>query len=345
MNCASKKHDLEQGMPTTDWKEVIAEDEEARFARYAAELRALQRARSAGGAASRALHPKGTGGFSAELEVFADVPAHAKHGLFARPGKFGAYVRFSNGAFKRQSDKRGDVRGIAVKVLGVEGKKVLGEASTQDLLAVHVPATPFRTPDEFVAVVFALAHPATAIFRLFGALGVGRTFQILRRFSKTAGAPVATLAGARFFSALPVRVGPYAARFAFMPLQAKDATLPSPRSATYLSDDLAARLRQGPLAYDLELQFFEDETRTPIEDASVDWDAPYTKVGRLTVPSQDAASDAGRALADRVEAMAFDPWHALAEHQPLGAMMRARKHAYYASIQERVAAPEPAAEQ
>jgi hypothetical protein len=39
--------------------------------------------------------------------------------------------------------------------------------------------------------------------------------------------------------------------------------------------------------------------------------------------------------------LSFDPWHALVEHTPLGGVMRARKEAYFASTQERGAAPEP----
>jgi hypothetical protein len=39
--------------------------------------------------------------------------------------------------------------------------------------------------------------------------------------------------------------------------------------------------------------------------------------------------------------MSFDPWHALEAHRPLGAMMRARNHAYRVSTKERQAAAEP----
>jgi hypothetical protein len=39
--------------------------------------------------------------------------------------------------------------------------------------------------------------------------------------------------------------------------------------------------------------------------------------------------------------MSFDPWHAVEELRPLGAMMRARAIAYRESVIERQAAPEP----
>jgi hypothetical protein len=326
-------------MPSTNWKETIPPGEEERFARYAAQLRQMQQRNAGGNKAARALHAKGVAVARAELEILGGLPAQASQGLFAQPRRYNAYVRFSNGASKRQSDKVGDVRGMAVKVLGVSGPKVLADADTQDFLAIQTPATPFRTADEFVSVVLAAATPALALFRILGAVGFTRTVQILKRV--TAGKPTATLAGTTFYSALPIRIGPYAARFAFFPLQAMDAPLPAQRSDTYLGDDLTTRLSGGPLSWEMRLQFFEDEQRTPIEDASVDWDAPYVPVARLVLPQQDLNSAEARKLAETLEQLSYDPWHALVEHTPLGGMMRARKAAYYESVQERGALPEP----
>ena len=148
--------------PSKTWKEVVAPDEEARFERYAAQLAQLQADSTGGGSPGRALHHKGHGGFEASLEVLGDLPGRARQGLFARPGRYEALVRFSNGASRLQRDDAGDVRGIAVKVLGVDGDKVLGKARTQDFLAILSPATPFRTADEFVAMVWAARSPALA---------------------------------------------------------------------------------------------------------------------------------------------------------------------------------------
>ena len=58
--------------------------------------------------------------------------------------------------------------------------------------------------------------------------------------------------------------------------------------------------------------------------------------GTLTFDSPE-----GKALAARVEAMSFDPWHACEDLRPLGAFNRARKVAYFASTTSRGASPEP----
>jgi hypothetical protein len=327
--------------PSKDWKEVVPADEQARFERYASQLAQLQASNARGGVPGRALHHKGLGGFEASLEVLGDLPEPARYGLFARPGKYDALVRYSNGASAVQRDDAADVRGIAVKVLGVDGPKVLGTARTQDFLAILSSATPFRSADEFVAMVWAARNQALALPRILGALGF-RGLGLLRQLLAGIGQPVKSLANVRFFSALPIQCGPYAARFALTPVSAADA--PPSSGTERLSQDLGARLRAGPIEYSLELQFFVDEARTPIEDASVDWPddvSPYVRVGRLVLPTQDASSERGRLVAARIEKLSFDPWHALIEHKPLGNMMRARKHAYFASTKGRGAEAEP----
>ncbi|HVO32188.1 MAG TPA: catalase [bacterium] len=330
-------------MASTDWRETIPADEEERFLRYANEIRELQRAATARwGAPGRGLHRKPHGGFHAEFRVLPDLPAELRAGLFAAPKTFHAVVRFSNGSQHRQADRTGDVRGLAVKVLGVDGKKALGNARTQDFLAIPSSATPFRTADEFVAFVRAASGSQALLFPRFARdVGLSRALKILPRLAKGVSVPPASLAGITYYSALPVRWGAHAARYSFAPATPVSAPPPDKSDREYLMHDLVARVKNGPLEWEMRAQLFADESTTPIEDASIDWPTPWVKVGTLTIPAQDAESAPGRALAERVESMSFDPWHALEEHRPLGNFMRARKHAYFSSTQERRAAPEP----
>src|SRR5436853_4447827 len=111
--------------PSTDWKETVSEGEAERFERYAQEVVALQKKFANGGTLSRGFHAKGQAGMIGELEVLPELPEHARVGFFAKPAKYTAYVRFSNGTGRRQADAKPDVRGIAVKVVGVNGKKII----------------------------------------------------------------------------------------------------------------------------------------------------------------------------------------------------------------------------
>ena len=105
---------------------------------------------------------------------------------------------------------------------------------------------------------------------------------------------------------------------------------------------MATAVAAGPLTYTLALQFFVDETTTPIEDASRDWPAdvaPFVDVATLAIARQDVAAADGQALAARLERTVFDPWQALAAHRPLGEVMRSRKVVYLASQRARDAQP------
>ena len=119
--------------------------------------------------------------------------------------------------------------------------------------------------------------------------------------------------------------GPYAVR-----VRLKPAGNPPPGARSRdIAEDMRQRLAAGSLHWDLELQFFVDETTTPIEDASKVWadaETPIVTVARLTLPQQGAD-----AVPAEAEAAGFDPWGGLAAHRPLGEIMRARKVAYYES--------------
>ena len=333
--------------PSTGWHETIPDGEEALLVSYAEAIRGVQRKHAAGGGASRALHAKANAGVEAQFEVLGDLPGHARAGLFARPGTYRCYVRFSNGSGARQRDARGDVRGVAVKVVGVPGKKVITgmeDALTQDFLFVRTPTIPFRDAREFAAVVTAAANPALLLPRVVARLGIRRAFQLLPAIAKGFKAPISSLATTRYFTAAPIRYGAYAVKCALEPQARPDPSTQPSGSPDALGDELARRLRGGPVVYDFRVQFYVDEASTPIEDPTVEWSeaaAPFVTVARLTLLAQDVSSERGRKIARAIESFSFDPWHALEAHRPLGGIMRARNHAYRLSTAERAAAPEP----
>jgi hypothetical protein len=189
--------------------------------------------------------------------VFGNLPEPYATGFFARPDSYRAYVRFSNGAPAQGSDRRPDVCGLAVKVLGVPGKKLipgLEAAPTQDFLAIHSPVTPVRTADEFVKAIHAGRNMALALPRFFATFGIFRSLTILKKFAAGAGEKIASLGRHRFFSALPVVYGAYAAKYGFMPVGPDDAPggPAGPTSDGHFGNDLADRLARGPLVWAFE---------------------------------------------------------------------------------------------
>jgi hypothetical protein len=333
--------------PGTDWKETVPADEAQKFERYAEILRDLQRKNANGSAPNRALHAKGNLGLTAEFTVLPDLPEHARVALFGKAATYRAYVRYSNGSGKQQPDRTGDVRGIAIKLLGVEGKKLIPgmeNALTQDFLLIHTSHTPVKNADEFVALVQGVSALPLGLFGFMGKVGVGRAFQILGQANKGIGVRMASVATTPYFSAVPIQFGNYAIHYALKPTASASADAKVGDGRDYLGDELITRVRQGPVSYDFQVQFYVDAQKTPIEDSSVEWkeqDSPFVTVGRLTIPQQDPTSEKGKKVSAFVEKLSFDPWHALTQFKPLGNMMRARNHAYRLSTQERKAGAEP----
>ncbi len=328
--------------PSTDWRETVGEDETARFDALAATLAGIQRARSERHPMGRALHYKPHAGLLAEFTVHDDVPTWAQVGIFAAPGRFPAYVRYSNGSGAFQPDTEPDVRGIAVKLVGVPGTKIIHpDAKTQDFLAILSPSVPFATPEEFVGLVQAVSgHKLLALPRLLGHFGL-RLGKVLGKLKEGLGTRVDSLAAPTFYSALPIRWGDYAVKYSFVPAApAKADRVTTPDG---YRDELAGRLARGGLSYAFRVQPYVDPAQTPVEDNTVEWleaDSPWVTVATLDIPRVEADGQP-EGLADFVESLVFDPWHAPTEFRPLGAMQRARNHAYRDSSITRGAAPEP----
>jgi hypothetical protein len=316
--------------PCTDWAERPAADETERFARYAEQLGAVQRAKSEAYGTGRALHRKQIIGLAGSLEVLPDLPEHAAQGLFARPGPHEVLVRLSNGGVDRAKDATPDVRGFAIKVRGIEGPGALGfDTKTQDFLLINAPAFGIGTADEFVGLVVNAAAGRLQLVRYaIGRYGLRGGLAMLKATAAGLSRPFSGFATETFYSAAPIACGPYAVRVRLVPVE---PAAPATGARDDWASDVTSRLADGALRFDLQLQFFADETTTPIEDASVDWPTPYLTVGHLTIPSQDPASGEGAGLQAEVESAAFDPWSALVEHRPLGEIMRARKAAYRTS--------------
>jgi hypothetical protein len=322
--------------------ETIAPDEGERFKGFAEELAALQQERGAqSGKVERALHAKQHLGAVGELVVRGTEAV--RPGVFASAGKaWPVYVRLSNGSTAHQPDSAPDVRGFALKLVGVPGRKLipgLESEETQDFLFINEPAIPFKNPDEFMAFVRAAKDgPAKLLPRLIASFGFGRALGII--WQSVTGTKVKSFATHTFHTAAPIAFGSSAAKLALFPLPSDAPGLPV-SGADYLRDDMIARLKQAPLAWSLRAQLFIDDQATPIEDTSVVWSGAWLDLATLTLPQQDLASARGREISELVSRLSFDPWHALQEHRPLGAIMRARGAAYGPSVTGRKAAAEP----
>jgi hypothetical protein len=335
--------------PSTAWSEVIEPGEQKLFEEFAHNVISAQQKEAAektGGTLMRGFHAKLHAGLLAEFEVL-NLPSYARFGVFSQPRVFPAVVRFSNGTPLRQPDKRPEPRGIGIKLIGVAGNKLPpGNRSdiTQDFLATsHSVTSTVRNARQFIAFIEA-GRKGLLPVNLARAVGVRESVRILFALFRTVIlSRVQSLATEHYSGTAPIKLGPYAVKFTVRPAGA-EAPSRRRRSDNFLREELADRLRKGDVMFDFVVQFYVDDTRTPIEDTSVRWkseDAPFVKIARLRIPSCNLDDPLTSALSEKINQYSFSPWHTIEEHRPLGNVMRARRVAYAASATLRGHSPEP----
>ncbi|WP_055565081.1 peroxidase family protein [Streptomyces atriruber] len=322
------------------------EAERRLFERLAKELMKVQeknRTAVHGATPERALHAKAALGVeNARLRFHDDLPDTLRSG-FAQPGaEYRATVRLSNASGIRQADGAPDLRGAAVRV-------TVSAEESHDLLATNHPVSHARDAREFVAFAKAMAGATTTLQKAVGlfvklplAVGMATATRMRRNVQAAARHTVNSLAGETYWSRSAIlwgEAGPV--RYLLRPSGQGGTTAgsdPERRDPQYLRRELETRLARQDVAFDLCLQRYVDERRTPVEDGSVEWlesVAPAVPVATLTVPRQDLDTAEARAVGGRVEVLGFNPWFTTDEFRPLGNLNRARKAAYEASAAHR----------
>jgi hypothetical protein len=287
----------------------------------------------------RGQHPKQHGCVRADFIVEPDLPEALRHGVFLDRRTYRALIRFSNG--RQWDDTIPDVHGMAIKLLEVEGTKILeGEkdAQTQDFLLIDHPVFFVRNVAEYVSFMEGFRSFETG--GILSKIYIGLKFQfspfqqfrLLREVgSKKLDSPLA----AQYWSTTPFKLGPIAVKFAARP----DLTrAPSPRTSVFqdkLRSAMSAHLHQDEARFDFLVQLQTDPVTMPVEDPTVVWDetsSPYRKVATIRIPSQSFDS---KEQMQFCENLSFTPWHTLVEHRPLGGINRTRKKVYEAISQRR----------
>ncbi len=319
--------------PSTKWKEQILPNEAKLHKEHLLAFDEVRKIKDAKYGKGRQLHRQIQLGLHGRFEVLDGLPEYAKHGLFAAPATYDAWIRLSNGGMDSVPDRKPDIRGFSIKVRGLKGLSALGSGDTdcQDFLMIQKSAFGFVNSKDFVGFVRNAARGPGSLFKyLYATFGLVGGFRKLKAMADAFKVPFTGFATEKFYTAAPLACGPYAVRVRMLPARS-DVNANARES---WSDDFRSHLAKGSLRFELQLQFFVDEQRTPIEDATNEWQedlAPFVTVGVLTIPTQDTESAEGLKLAANIEAAAFDPWSALMAHRPLGEVMRARKVVYFQS--------------
>ena len=284
--------------------------------------------------ARRDAHPKAHGCVRAEVSVRADLPASFAHGVFVPGASYAAWVRFSNGSGNpKRPDFLGDARGMAIKLLGVPGEKLLpGEraATTQDFVLISHP-TFFVDDPRCYARLVARSTSRNRLVAAMAPLVLGwKGLMITRRITaKQIASPLET----RYWSTVPfaLGVGPErrAVKFSARPSVAGTSTVPADPDPDYLRHAMIRTLDAADASFDLLVQPRAGPWMS-VEDPRTEWtesEAPFEHVATLRIPRQVFATPERDAFGEN---LSFTPWHALPDHRPLGGVNRIRRVVYEA---------------
>ena len=114
--------------PTIDRElgEKLQPDEEIIANQITEQIVQSIRSQYSSGNALRDAHPKAHGCVRAEFHVSKSIPQNLAQGIFVPDKTYSAWIRFSNASGDAtRADGTKDARGMAIKLLGVQGKKIL----------------------------------------------------------------------------------------------------------------------------------------------------------------------------------------------------------------------------
>ena len=298
--------------------------------------------------ATRDTHAKSHGVLIGTLVVHDGLPSHLRQGLFRQSGTYPIVVRFSSAAGDIHSDRLPAPKGLAIKVIGVAGRKVLPgheDETTQDFLLVNYPVIPFghiaaywkvqqileKHAGDSEGMQSAVASLATGAAWVLHLAGVENPTLDALSF------PHRHILGETFHSLAALRFGDHVAKISVAPLSPAvrgltGQTYDPTDAPSIVRDQIVGFFNEQGAEYELRAQLCSDLETMPVEDGSVVWPedrSPHQPVAKIVLPAQDAYSPARRVYADDV--LSFNPWHCIPEHRPLGSIMRVRLKAYESS--------------
>ncbi|MEP6913868.1 MAG: Dyp-type peroxidase, partial [bacterium] len=313
--------------------------------------------------ARRDEHPKSHGCVKAQFIVHDNLPENLRYGVLKEPRTYPAWVRFSSSDPTSPSDTKRDAHGMAVKLMKVDGEKVLRDeryARTQDFVMANHNVFFVRSAAHYVRFISAFARGGVPGIVLSFVLGI-KPFELrflnpfkwrlhefwnMLRATQTA---ITNPLQIQYWSQCPSKLGPDAMKFSARPCSSADGLQPangvtpgvpwvlrevaklfhraSPGD-NFLQEAVTRQLKKEEVSFDFMVQLQTDPVKMPVEDSTIVWSeklSPFQKVATIRIPTQDPDD---KAQLDISEHLSFTPWHSLPDHRPLGNTNRIRRTVY-----------------
>lgn len=288
-------------------------------------------------------------------ETVSDPALRARlaRGVFARPGRYAATVRFANAASTILSDSKADVRAMSFSIEVPDGTGTRRHDYTMN----NAPVFPINNAHDFAAFMRMRAR-GSAMGQLWEFLKLpwrdkAAILKIAKAGKAQVNQPLRPYQQTRYWSNVPFMHGAdEAIKYSAVP-NAANAGQPVGKGENVLRDELVRHLTvdPDPSSFDFGLQLLEPsrmthdgKTHEPsfwVENAMVDWnetEAPFHPVARLTLERDSLLPD------DQCQAAYIDVTeHSTPESRPIGSINRARWSPEAASRHARLGPQDPAA--
>ncbi|MBP2603284.1 catalase family protein [Acinetobacter calcoaceticus] len=284
------------------------------------------------GNALRDAHPKAHGCVRAEFHVSKNIPAQFAKGVFIPDQSYQAWIRFSNASNDASSaDIDKDARGIAIKILGVSGEKILEsekQVTTQDFIMINHPVFFANDAKRYLSFINDVnSHNMIRKFHIPFALGFKGTMNALEARNSQIANPLY----ARYWSMVPYQLGlgndRQAVKYSVRACSVTANNLPKNPSHDFLRDALKDTLQNTDACMEFLIQP-RTSSQMLVEDSMTEWDekaAPFYQIATIHIPKQNFDTPEQNKFCEN---LSFTPWHALPAHKPLGAVNRMRKIIY-----------------
>ena len=265
-----------------------------------------------------------------EFIVHDNLPSELRHGIYAEPRTFPAWVRFSGpGPYITPDIDDVGFMSISIKLMGVPGPKLMDEEKfTQDMFGVSTPT--FVTPDTIANAQLQIESVKNATILYFVNFHRSHILDLVMQslWTKTQSSPFE----APYFSCVPYLLGKgQAMQYSVWPKSNRRTPiprLPLRPPDDYLRNAMVASLAEGDVELDIRLQLQTDPHLMPLENNAVLWPeklSPRISAATLRLPRQKFDSPAQLEFS---RLLSYNPWHSIAEHRPLGNQSRARLRMY-----------------
>lgn len=288
--------------------------------------------------------PKTVACLTGEFTVAESLPAQYRHGLFEQASTYPVTARFANATKWDDSEK--DLRGVSLKVSGLQGDTIWGESGSQDFLFNSYPALFVATPEEFLGFMRARQEgDKKSLIKFFLSPfdpHIGALITVLKARDKHA-SPL----DIRYWSTVPSALDSSLSATQVPTLETQAVKYSLTPCSTYQTEEIVepgknqlraaikSHLTHAPACLEFGIQLQGDPDEMPLDDASVIWDedsSPFVTVA--TVQFEDQSIDDAQSL-EQCESRQFNPWQSLPAHTPLGRMNAVRKAVYATGAYQR----------